>query len=235
MATILTFEKPLVHGRLLRRYKRFLADVELDAGELITAHCTNSGSMKTCLEIGAEVYLSEAGQATRKTRFTWEMIRTGDCWTGINTAMANKLAALVIGDNHVPGLDGFDTLHPEVRFGESRLDFLAEKAGEKSFIEVKNVTYNEGGTAMFPDAVTARGLKHLQTLIRARQEGYRAAMLYIIQRADVHSFSPAQHIDPDYARMFEQAMKEGVEIFAFQFRVSPTGFEAEGLLPVKII
>ena len=159
------FENELIHGTLIKRYKRFLADVKLDDGSEITAHCTNSGSMKSCLENGAEVYLSPVNDPNRKTRFTWEMIKINGDWVGINTNNPNQLVYEAFLSNSVDGLDGYSTVKREVKFDDSRFDIYAENEHEKCFTEVKNVTLKEGKYALFPDAVTRRGQKHLKTLI----------------------------------------------------------------------
>jgi len=224
------FEAPLVSGKLIRRYKRFLADVELSNGNIITAHCTNSGSMKSCLEAGADVFLSHNPKPGRKTAYTWEMIKINQKWVGINTSIPNKFAIYYIEKNLIPGLEGFELLKREVTFGDSRFDIYAENSDEKCFIEVKNVTLNEGGIAMFPDAVTTRGQKHLDTLIEVKKAGMRAVMLYIIQRSDVNKFAPAKHIDPEYAKKLQQAMESGVEVVPFRVKVSP-----EGVFPDKVL
>jgi len=217
------FPQPLVHGTLIRRYKRFLADVKLDDGAEVTAHCTNSGSMKSCLEDGAEVYLTAVNDASRKTRFTWEMIKISEKWVGVNTSNPNLLAFEAIKNREIPGLDVYDRVFREVKFDESRLDIYAENDQEKCAIEVKNVTMKEGDWALFPDARTERGLKHLNTLMRLKESGMRAVMLFVIQRMDVSLFGPARLIDPHYAKGLLAAEKCGVEIFPMQAEVSPTG------------
>ena len=151
------FKKDLVHGRLIRRYKRFLADVKLDDGTEVVAHCTNSGSMKSCLEEGAEVYLSPADDPKRKTQYTWEMIRINGSWVGIHTMRPNQLAIEALRNDEVSGLTGYTHVVPEVKIYDSRLDIMAENDKEKCFLEVKNVTLKEGRYALFPDAVTSRG------------------------------------------------------------------------------
>jgi len=217
----MNFSFPLVHGTLVKRYKRFLADVKLDDGSVITAHCTNSGSMKSCLETGAEVYLSPAADPNRKTKFTWEMIKINNSWVGINTSNPNTLAFEAITNRSIPGLDMYQHVKREVKFDESRLDIYAENENERCAIEVKNVTLKEGEWALFPDAKTERGLKHLKTLIRLKESGMRAVMLFVIQRTDVNVFGPATEIDPDYAKGLLEAEKKGVEIFPMQALVTP--------------
>ncbi len=228
------FKTPLIHGRLVKRYKRFLADVLLDDGTRVTAHCTNSGTMKSCLEEGAEVYLSPAEDPKRKTRFTWEMILINGRWVGIHTGHPNKLAFEAVKAGTIPGLEGYTKVVPEVKVGESRLDLMAENDRECCFIEVKNVTLKEGRFARFPDAVTTRGQKHLGTLMRLKQEGNRAVMLYVVQRTDVDIFGPAADIDPVYAQLLREADAQGVEIIPMQAVVSPQGIDLIRLLPYDL-
>lgn len=215
------FQEKLVHGTLIKRYKRFLADVILDNGEEVTAHCTNSGSMKSCLENGAEVYLSPVNDPKRKTKFTWEMIKINGDWVGINTGNPNKLAFEAISGGEIPGLDNYTAVRREVKFNDSRFDVFAENENEKCFVEVKNVTLKEGNYALFPDAVTTRGQKHLKTLAEVKKQGMRAVMLYIVQRSDVEIFAPAKEIDPDYTNALKQAIAEGVEVIVMQAKVTP--------------
>jgi len=228
------FKKQLIHGRLERRYKRFLADVILDDGSRVVAHCTNSGSMLSCLEEGAEVYLSPADDPRRKTRFTWEMIRIGGDWVGINTSNPNHLAHEWISGGRVPGLEGLSGLRREVKWEDSRFDLYGEAGGQKCFIEVKNVTLKEGERVLFPDAVTERGRKHLNTLVRVKKAGMRAVMLYVVQRMDVRIFSPARSIDPQYGKALDRAIRQGVEIIVVQARVSPRSIEFHRVLPVDL-
>lgn len=225
------FQKQLIPGKLLKRYKRFLADVVLDDGSIVTAHCTNSGSMLSCLEEGAEVYLSPVDDPKRKTRFTWEMIKIGGNWVGINTAWPNVLVFLWLREGLLPGLEGLTELKREVKWGDSRFDIFGRDKNRDCFIEVKNVSLREGNRALFPDAVTTRGRKHLNTLIRLRQEGKRAVMVYVVQRMDVTSFAPAEKIDPEYAATLKKAIRHGVEIHVAQARVSPRGITFFKSLP----
>ena len=228
---MMTFPQPLIHGFLLQRYKRFLADVRLDDGSVVTAHCTNSGTMQSALEEGAEVYLSPASNPARKTRFTWEMIKIGGSWVGINTNVPNILVYEAVRDQQIEGLQGYTTVRQEVRYEDSRLDVYAKNDQEQMFIEVKNVTLKEGDYALFPDARTKRGARHLQTLIRIRHAGMRAVMVYVVQRSDVTRFGPAAHIDPDYAHGLKEAVNAGVEVFALRARVSPEEIRISGKLP----
>jgi sugar fermentation stimulation protein A len=228
------FKDKLVHGILIKRYKRFLADVKLDDGAIVTAHCTNSGSMKSCLENGAEVYLTPVTDPKRKTKFTWEMIKINDDWVGINTGIPNKLAFESISAGTIPGLEGYTNVKREVKFEDSRFDIYAENDMEQCFIEVKNVTMKDGKYARFPDAVTTRGQKHLKTLIEVKSRGIRAVMLYIIQRSDVEIFAPACDIDPDYAKLLSEAVAAGVEVIPMQAHVTPSNITLVKQLPSEI-
>ncbi|MFV0483892.1 MAG: DNA/RNA nuclease SfsA [Bacteroidales bacterium] len=226
----MNFESELVHGILIKRYKRFLADVRLDDGSVITAHCTNSGSMKTCIEEGAEVYLSDSNNPKRKTRYTWEMIKIDDSWVGVNTSNANKLGMELLENRLIKGLDCYAHVRREVKFGDSRFDLFVKNDKDECFIEIKNVSMKDGDYAVFPDAVTTRGQKHLQTLLEVKKAGMRAVMLYIVQRTDVSKFAPAVEIDPKYAELLSHVHKNGVEVFVAQMRVSPEGISLEGML-----
>lgn len=226
------FKEKLIHGKLIKRYKRFLADVELDGGTIVLAHCTNSGSMKSCLEEGAEVFLSPVNDPKRKTRFTWEMILINDGWVGINTVIPNLLAYEAILNQEIPELCGYSSVRREVKFGDSRFDVYAENSSEKCFVEVKNVSMKEGRFALFPDTVTTRGEKHLKTLMEVKAAGIRAVMLYIVQRSDVEVFAPAEQIDPDYAQTLQKAMQAGVEVIAMQALVTPLEIRLSKKLPL---
>jgi sugar fermentation stimulation protein A len=230
----LNFKSKLVRGTLVKRYKRFLADVLLEDGSQVVVHCTNSGSMKSCLETGAEVYLCPVNDPKRKTRFTWEIIKINGDWVGINTGNPNRLAYEAIVEGKIPGLGNYTTVAREVKFGDSRFDIFAQNESEKCFVEVKNVTLKEGEYALFPDAVTIRGQKHLKTLIEVKKQGMRAVMLFIVQRSDVKIFAPAGEIDPIYAATLKMAVAEGVEVIAMQAKVTPDKIELEKKLPVEI-
>jgi len=221
------FPTKLVAGKLIKRYKRFLSDVELNDGSIVIAHCTNSGSMKSCVEEDAPVFLSPATDPKRKTKFTWEMIY-------MNTLVPNKLAFDAIVAGEIEKLKEYTFVKREVKFDDSRFDIYAENETERCFIEVKNVTMKEGNYGLFPDAVTTRGRKHLKTLIEVKKQGIRAVMLYVIQRMDVEFFGVAKEIDPEYAISLRKAMDNGVEVIAVQAKVSPDGIEIVGELEVKI-
>lgn len=227
------FPTKLIKGKLVKRYKRFLTDVELEDGSIVIAHCTNSGSMKSCIEVGAPVYLSRAANPRRKTKYTWEMIYLYGGWIGINTMIPNQLAYNAITAGEIEKLAGFTFVKREVKFGDSRFDIYAENDHEKCFVEVKNVTMKVNNRALFPDAVTTRGRKHLETLIEVKKKGIRAVMLYIIQRMDVDVFGVAGDIDPLYAKALTKAIKEGVEVIAIQAEASPEGIKLKKEMPIE--
>lgn len=228
------FKTPLVHGTLMQRYKRFLADVRLDDGTVVTAHCTNSGTMKSCIEEGAEVYLTPVNDPKRRTKFTWEMIKINGDWVGVNTGNPNKLAFEAVTEGLIRGLQGYPEVRREVKWEDSRFDLMAKNEAETCFIEVKNVTMKVGDWALFPDAVTTRGRKHLETLIRVKEAGMRAVMLYVVQRSDVSKFGTANEIDPEYGKALRNAVKKGVEIFVVQTKVTPGEIVISKQLPVKL-
>ncbi len=228
------FEKQLVKGTLIKRYKRFLADVALDSGEIVTAHCTNSGSMKTCLQEGAPVMLTPVDDPKRKTKFTWEMIMIDGQWVGINTSLPNQSVYEWVKNGVLEELNGYTHVKREVKFGDSRFDVMAENDTERCFIEVKNVTMKAGRFARFPDAKTTRGKKHLETLVQVKQAGMRAVMVFVIQRMDVEIFGPAWDIDPDYAQTLSDAYQKGVEIIPVQVKVTPQNITFWRKLPFDL-
>lgn len=214
-----------VKGKFIRRYKRFLVDVELDNGQIVVAHCTNTGSLKSCLVPGADVILSKANNPERKTQFTWEMIKINGSWVGINTNTANTIAYDLLRKGKIKNFSDLALLKREVKFDKSRFDIYAERDSEKIFIEVKNVTYKDGEYARFPDATTTRGQKHIQQLLKAREQGFRVALFFIVQRTDVKIFAPAWDIDPKYSLMLREAAQGGVEIYPLQISISPEGYD----------
>ena len=221
------FPHPLLHGKLVKRYKRFMADVVLDSGETVVAHCANSGSMLSVRDADAEVWLSPAQNPDRKLKFTWELIKVGEALVGINTALPNKLVEEAILDGTISELGGYDNLKREVKYGvNSRIDILlSNDDGSKCYVEVKNVTMRrdltEGAPAEFPDGVTARGAKHLVELSDMVREGHRAVMVYLIQRNDCEQFTFADDIDPTYAETLKEAIKAGVEVLGYTCHLDP--------------
>ncbi len=223
------FPVPLVRGTLLRRYKRFLADVALDDGRTVTTHCPNSGAMLGLTAPGAEVWLSPAANPKRKHAWTWELVRDGETLVGINTGHPNALAAEAIAAGTIPELAGYATLRREVTYGRnSRIDLLLEDPERPPcYVEVKNVHLKRGTDAdvpvEFPDCVTARGAKHLVELADMVAAGARAVMLYVAQRADAGRFAVAADLDPAYAVGLRLARAAGVEALAYRCRVATEG------------
>ena len=212
---------PLMAGRLLRRYQRFLADVELIDGRVVTAHTPNTGSMQQCAVAGSEVLLSASDNPKRRLAWSWELVKVNGSWVDINTQRANRVVEEALREGRIAGLAGYDVI-PEFRFGESRLDFMLEKAGERVLLEVKNVTLCcRPGLACFPDAVTLRGQKHLRELAAAVEQGCRAVIFFLVQRGEARSFAPADAIDPAYGRLLRRAVAAGVEVLAYRTMVSP--------------
>ena len=230
------FCDPLVPARLVRRYKRFLADVTLDDGQTVTVHCPNPGAMLGLDRPGSEIWLMPATSPGRKLPFGWELIRVDDGLVGINTARPNGIAEEAIQAGRIPALSGYDRLRREVPYGRnSRIDLLLEHDTGRPpcHVEVKNVHLKRGSLAEFPDSVTARGTKHLDELARIAAAGGRAVMLYIVQRADCTAFTIARDLDPAYADALTRACKSGVEILCYSCRVTTLGIDVERAMAVE--
>jgi len=229
------FVPPLVHGKLIKRYKRFLADVQLAGGEIITVHCPNTGTMLSCSTPGSAVCLSIADNPKRKYPHTLEIVQDNEIWVGVNTSRTNKLVIEAIKNGQILEFTNIDSVKAEVKTSkESRLDLLVRQGGEDTYIEIKNCSLAIDGCAMFPDAVTTRGTKHLHELIRLKKEGFNACIFFLVQRMDADRFAPASQIDPVYAETIEQATTAGVQILVYQAEVNPVGIEVVGALPCRI-
>ncbi|GAB6042403.1 DNA/RNA nuclease SfsA [Endothiovibrio diazotrophicus] len=230
------FPAPLIPGRLIRRYKRFLADVELDDGRVVTAHTPNTGSMAGCAEPGSRVWLSDSGNPKRKYPLSWELVEArAGVIVGINTALPNRLVKEAVEQGVVESLGGFASLRSEVPYGaeRSRIDLLLEdEVRGRCFIEVKNVTLVEEGVAYFPDAVSERGAKHLRELMGVVEQGARGVIFFCVQRGDAREVRPADRIDPRYGETLRQAIGAGVEALAYRAEVSPRSVELVTPLPV---
>lgn len=233
----------LVSGRLLRRYQRFLVDVAMDDGTTVTAHCTNTGTMKTCWEPGDRVLLEPADRPERKLKFTWLACQREGAWVGVETGIPNKVVAEAARQGVLPGLPGLSEVRTEVKYGQerSRIDVWAlDDGGREVFVEVKNATLRAGSHACFPDAVTERGTKHLRELQAMVRAGHRAAIAFFVHREDVDRFDAAREIDPAYAAELERAAAAGVEVLPLRVRLEaglqPSGawrltWDLAGLLP----
>lgn len=223
-------EPALIPARLIKRYKRFLADVELDNGEVITVHTPNTGSMMGLSDPGIRVWLRDTQSATRKYRYSWEMSEPSPGnFVGVHTGIVNQLVIEAIKSNRIPELRGYDSIHPEQKYGKenSRIDLLLKSQNQPDcYLEIKNVTaISEESTAIFPDAVSTRGQKHLRELMDMVKQGNRAMMFYCVQRQDCNTFRPAVEIDPGYASLLAKAYSQGVEIVAYRAKTMPSIIE----------
>lgn len=230
------FPSPLVEARLIRRYKRFLADVVFANGDTATVHCANPGSMIGLAEPGMRIFLSKSESKTRKLAWSWELVEVGGGLVGINTAHPNRLVAEAIAADAIPELSGYETVRREVRYGtNSRIDFLlAGEARPPVYVEIKNVHLSRAkGLAEFPDSVTARGTKHLAELSAVAATGQRAVMLYLIQRTDASEMRLARDIDPTYGRAFDLASNVGVEMIAYDCCISLQEIAVGGRIPMR--
>lgn len=227
---------PLIEGTLIRRYQRFLADVALPDGTTVTAHTPNTGSMLGLSRPGSRVWLHDTGNDSRKYPLSWELVEAeSGIVVGINTGRANRLVREAIEDGTVAELGGYESIRSEVRYGRenSRVDLVLEGPAGRCYVEVKNVTLVESAVALFPDAVTTRGARHLRELADAVRSGHRAVIFYCVQRGDAGEVRPADHIDPLYGRTLREAMAQGVEALAYRARVTPDEIRLLKRLPVR--
>jgi sugar fermentation stimulation protein A len=236
------FDPPLQTAKLIRRYKRFMADVERADGSVITLHCPNTGSMKNCQPAGASVLYSDSGNPARKYRHTLEAVQVAHGhWAGVNTARTNQLVAEAILEKRVPGLKRYTALRREVTFADSRFDMVLDHAnGMQTYIEVKNVTLGpaEGepdhGVIAFPDAVTERGQKHLLTLMEVVRQGHKAVLFFCVQHTGAKAMRPADEIDPKYGALLRDAAAGGVSVMAWRTSISPQAFLLDAKVSVTL-
>lgn len=229
------FTTPLIQGFLIKRYKRFLADIKLPRGEVITAHCPNTGTMLSCSTPGSPVALSISDNPKRKYPHTLEMVQENSTWIGVNTSRTNGLVADAILCGKITEFGRIDKIKREVKTSEhTRLDLQLFSKTEEIYIEVKNCSLAENGCAMFPDAVTTRGTKHLNELIRLNNDGIKSCIFFLVQRMDADRFAPASHIDSIYAKTLKEAAAQGVMIIAYQAQVHPGAIEVKRSLPLHI-
>lgn len=225
--------QPLFTGRLVRRYQRFFAEVELDDGRLVTAHTPNTGSMRQCAVPGHRILLSTSTNPARKLPFTWELVEIDGAWADVNTLRANRVVEEALRAGALSPFAG-GTVRPEFPWGTSRFDFLVERGAERTLLEVKNVTLCcAPGVACFPDAVTERGQKHLRELLQAKREGWRTALIFLVQR-QATAFAPADAIDPEYGRLLREAVAGGVEAYAVRTVVTAEEVRTGGLLTIAL-
>lgn len=230
---------PLISGTLVQRYKRFFADIQLASGELITAHCPNTGPMTGVCTVGSPVYVSRSDSPQRKLAYTWEMIEVNNAWVGVNTGLPNKVIKLALQQGKIPELKAnYHQIRPEVPYGKdkkSRIDFLLVDAAVSApiYLEIKNTTLSQGNLALFPDTTTTRGQKHLRELMELLPDA-RPTMLYFINREDCLYFAPGDAYDPVYGQLFREAREKGVKILPCRFAISPQGIRYLGLAPIMI-
>lgn len=237
-----TFDMNILNYRddaiILKRYKRFLADIKLPNGEIITVHTANTGSMRSCWQTGWRAVISDSQNEKRKYRYSLEMLHNGKSWIGVNTARPNQLVEEHIRKHFLKEFNAFKTLRREVKYGgNSRIDILLEfENNADCYIEIKNVTLKEDkeSCAYFPDAVTERGLKHIHELLEMKQKGYRSVLFFLVQREDVDCFRPAYHIHPEYANALKSASENGLEILVYRCSLSPKEIVLDKKLPFDL-
>ena len=235
----MNYDAPLVSGRLLRRYKRFLADILLDDGREVTAHCPNTGSMKHCADPDSRVWLWDSNNPKRKYQLTWEWVEVdGQYRACVNTARANALVAEALEQGVIAELSGYAGIRREPKVEDGRLDFLlCSDDGDKAYVEVKSVTLlseNEAGLGQFPDAVTERGLKHLRRLQALKEQGHRAVLLFCVPHEGIERVQAAAAIDPVYARALDEVAAAGVEVLAYRVSFSEWGMQLDRAIPVLL-
>lgn len=217
------FSTPLIKGSLIKRYKRFLADIQLEDGSITTAHCPNSGAMQGLTEPETPVWLSKSNNPNRKLPYTWEMAHVDGTYVGMNTSNPNGLVEEAIKNNTIKELANFQTLQREVPYGKnSRIDILLNHSDQSlTYVEVKNVHLKRGHTAAFPSSVTARGSKHMRELSEIVRQGHEAYVVFVVQRNDCNSFEIAKDIDPTYDQEVTQALQAGVKFLVYACEVNP--------------
>lgn len=229
------FASPLVQATLIKRYKRFLADVRLENGQIITVHCPNTGTMLSCSTPGSRVCLSRSDNPQRKYPFTLEMVEDNATWVGVNTARTNKLVVEALNKGLIAEFQEINKVKTEIKTSDhTRLDLQVMQNDTSTYIEVKNCSLAVDRCAMFPDAVTARGTKHLYELIRLMGEGLKTCIFFLVQRTDADRFAPASHIDLVYSKTLRQAAAGGVMVLVYQAEVSPQGIDIIQPLPFSL-
>jgi sugar fermentation stimulation protein A len=240
---LVPFDGPLLKATYLNRYKRFFADILLeDSRTPVTAHCPNTGSMKSCLWNEAIVYVSPAKNLERKLKYTLELVQLPgrteqeSGFIGVNTARPNLVVGHWLKSSGQSVFKNIKTIQPEAKYSSnSRIDFLVtDHDGAQCYVEVKNATLLEGDSVLFPDAVTTRGQKHLDDLISMKKDGHRAALIFYVNRPDGKLFRPAKSIDPVYAKKLQEAIAAGVEIYPVRVQNSLQGTKINGLLPLDM-
>lgn len=231
------FLSPLIRGKLRKRYKRFLADVELETGDVVVAHCPNTGAMTGCAEPGFEVWLRPANDPKRKLQFTWELAVNGQGhFIGINSAYANNIVAEAIDNKQICELRHYQQYRREVSFGneKSKVDFLLQDEHRGvMYLEVKSVTLLENGVGFFPDTVTTRGQKHLRELTAIKSSGIEAGILFCVQHTGIEKVSIAEHLDAEYGRLMREARAQGLTVLCYKCKITPSGIQLAHSLPFE--
>ena len=230
----MNFENKLISGVFIKRYKRFFVDVQIE-NKVITAHCPNTGSMKGLLKEGNKVWLSKSNNPDRKLKYTLQIIEDDSSKVGVNTHLTNKIVLDALKNNLIKEFDKDITIKPEVKFGDNtRFDFLITKKNYKAFVEVKNVTLmRKPKIAEFPDAITSRGAKHIEELIKASKKGYEIYIAFIIQREDCNQFAIASDIDPEYSKLLSKAVKKKLNILCYDCKFSSKGIKLNKKIKFK--
>ena len=232
---MIKYAETLETGILLKRYKRFLSDIRLDSGTQIVAHVPNTGSMLSTRDPGSRVAVSYHPDPKRKLKWTLELVESSGSWVGVNTAFSNRIVEAAVLQHLIPELDGYDTLRREVKYGSgSRIDLLLESSGRKCYVEVKNVTYRHADAALFPDAVTVRGTRHLRELCNMVKEGHAAVMFFLVNRDDCRFMAPATEIDPTYSQTLVAASAAGVQLMAYAVHHTLQGCNIDRPIPVRL-
>ena len=231
----MNFENKLISGLFIKRYKRFFVDIKIN-DKIITAHCPNTGSMYGLLKKGNKVWISKSNNPNRKLKYTLEIIEDKSSKVGVNTHSTNKIVHHALQNNLIDEFNNISEIKPEIKFGlNTRFDFLVSNEKHKSFIEVKNVTLSrEKSLAEFPDAVTTRGLKHINELLKASKKNYKIFILYLIQRDDCKSFTVAKDIDPNYATVLKKAINNKLKILCYDCKFSSKGIKLNNKIKLKI-
>ncbi len=230
----MNFENKLISGLFIKRYKRFFVDIKIN-DKIITAHCPNTGSMFGLLKKGNKVWISKSNNLNRKLKYTLEIIEDKSAKVGVNTHSTNKIVHHALQNNLIDEFNNISEIKPEIKFGlNTRFDFLVSNEKHKSFIEVKNVTLSrEKSLAEFPDAVTTRGLKHINELLKASKKNYKIFILYLIQRDDCKSFTVAKDIDPNYATALKKAINNKLKILCYDCKFSSKGIKLNKKMNIK--
>lgn len=234
----MNFDSPLLPARLIKRYKRFLADVIFEDGQELTVYCPNTGSMMNCADPGSRIWLSFSDDPKRKYQYTWQLVETDPGELAcIHSALANQVVKEALLEDEIAELQGYDEVQSEVSYGEekSRIDVLLSRADQQCYVEVKCVTLHMGdGLGLFPDAVSTRGSKHLRELVAMKQQGHRAVLLFCVQNSAINRVAAAAEIDARYAQTLLEAVAAGVEVLVYNTEISPEGIRLKELLPFVV-